>query len=219
MVQWVFEQCQKARSVHEILVATDDERIVQAVERFGGQARMTSPECQSGTDRIAEIAERVQADIYVNVQGDEPMMDPRAIDEAVGLVSSGRFGMATAMAPLRDPSELSNPAVVKVVADKNGRALFFSRFPIPYSRKPAPDPGEPFACRRHVGLYAYDRETLFRFRALPPSALERAESLEQLRALEDGIAIGIAEVDFVSFGVDTSEELENVRKSLVRGGT
>jgi 3-deoxy-manno-octulosonate cytidylyltransferase (CMP-KDO synthetase) len=214
MVQWVYERARAARGLDAVIVATDDERVASAVRKFGGQVAMTAPELPSGTDRVAAVAAKHAADIYVNIQGDEPLMDPRAIEAAVELVRSGRFPMATVMTPLRSAEELANPAVVKVIADRTGRALYFSRHPIPYSRQAAPGPGEPFACRRHVGLYVYARETLRRLTQLPPSPLERGESLEQLRAMEDGIPIGIAEVDFVSIGVDTPEELEKVRRHL-----
>jgi 3-deoxy-manno-octulosonate cytidylyltransferase (CMP-KDO synthetase) len=214
MIQWVYERTKKARGVDEVYVATDDERIKAAVEKFGGKAIMTSTELQSGTDRVAAVADQVDGDIFVNVQGDEPMMDPRAIEEAVELVRSGRFPMSTVMTPLRAEAELNEPSVVKVIADRLGRAIYFSRHPIPYSRGPKPEAGSPFVSKRHVGLYVYDRTTLMRFRSLPVSALEKAEVLEQLRALADGIAIGITEVDFLSIGVDTPEDLERVRQAL-----
>lgn len=214
MIQWVYERTRQARGLDSVLVATDDTRIMEAVAGFGGQAVMTSSELQSGTDRVAAVAEMHPADVYVNVQGDEPMMDPGAIEAAVELVTSGKFQMSTVMTPMTDVADLSNMAVVKVIADRTGRALYFSRFPIPYSRKTQPEPGEAFVCRRHVGLYVYTRETLFRIRSLPVSDIERGESLEQLRAMMDGISIGITEVDFTSIGVDTPEELEKVRKAL-----
>jgi 3-deoxy-manno-octulosonate cytidylyltransferase (CMP-KDO synthetase) len=214
MIQWVYERAKAARGLDDVIVATDDERIARVVEGFGGRAMMTSPDCPSGTDRVAAVADKVPADIYVNIQGDEPMMESAAVEAAVELVRSGRFQMGTVMTPMRDIEDLSNVAVVKVVADRLGRALYFSRHPIPYSRKPRPEPGEEFACRRHVGLYTYTRDTLFRIRSLKPSPLEKGEMLEQLRAMQDGIAIGIAEVDFLSIGVDTPEELEKVRKLL-----
>lgn len=212
MIQHVYERAKRAQGIDRVIVATDDERIEQAVRAFGGEAMMTSPDRQSGTDRVAEVAEKVLADIYVNVQGDEPLMEPAAIEAAVELVRSGRYPMATVMTPMRDVADLANMAVVKTLADRHGRALFFTRHPIPYSRKPRPEPGEAFICRRHVGLYVYDRKTLFRIRSLPPTAMERAESLEQLRAMEDGIAIGITELDFLSIGVDTPDELATVRE-------
>lgn len=216
MIQWVYESAKRARGMTEVVVATDSERIFQAVEQFGGKAVMTSPDCQSGTDRVAEVAKKLQADVYVNVQGDEPMMDPRAIEAAAELVTSGRFVMSTVMTPMTDPSDLSNLAVVKVLADNSGRSIYFSRLPIPYGRLRHDEIPGGFICRRHVGLYAYRRETLFQIQALPVSRLERAESLEQLRALESGIQIGIKEVDFISIGVDTPEELEKVRVWLSR---
>lgn len=214
MIQWVYERAKKSRFATRVVVATDDERIVRAVQAFGGEVVMTSPEINSGTDRVAAVSDQIHADIYVNIQGDEPLMETAAIDAAVELVASGRFSMGTVMSPLKDPADLSNPAVVKVVADKTDRALYFSRHPIPYSRGPVPPAGGSFACRRHVGLYTYTKETLHRIRVLPQSEIEKGELLEQLRAMEDGIAIGIAEVDFLSIGVDTPEELEKVRSIL-----
>lgn len=215
MIQWVYERANQARGVTSTIVATDDERIVQAVKSFGGTAIMTSSDLASGTDRVAAIADQVEGDIFVNVQGDEPMMMPGAIEAAVELVRSGRYPMATVMTPLRTLVELQDSSVVKVLSDRSGRAIYFSRHPIPYSRVPQPLEGEHFACRRHVGLYVYTRETLMRFRSLPPSPIEKGEVLEQLRALEDGISIGITEVDFLSIGVDTAEDLARVREVLV----
>jgi 3-deoxy-manno-octulosonate cytidylyltransferase (CMP-KDO synthetase) len=214
MVQWVYERTQKARSVDRVVVATDDERIEKAVRGFGGEVVMTSTEITSGTDRVAAVADRMPADIYVNVQGDEPLMEPQAIDAAIDLVKSGRFRMSTVMTPLKDALELEDSSVVKVIADREGRSIYFSRLPIPYSRGERPKDGSWF-CRRHVGLYVYDHETLMRFRKLSPSPLEKAEVLEQLRALADGIAIGITEINFTSIGVDTAEDLEKVRRFLV----
>jgi 3-deoxy-manno-octulosonate cytidylyltransferase (CMP-KDO synthetase) len=220
MIQWVYERAKASKAVDRVIVATDDERILKAVHAFGGEAMMTDPEIPSGTDRVAAIADKVDADVYVNIQGDEPLMATDAITAAVGLVTSGRFMMGTAMTPMRDPADLSNIAVVKTIADRNDRAMYFSRYPIPYSRGEAPKAvvpdgvPSPFACRRHVGLYTYTKECLFRIRALPQNAWEKGEMLEQLRAMEDGIAIGIKEVDFVSIGVDTPDELDKVRKIL-----
>jgi 3-deoxy-manno-octulosonate cytidylyltransferase (CMP-KDO synthetase) len=214
MIQWVYERAKLARGIDQVVVATDDARILTVVDQFGGKAVMTSVDLQSGTDRVAAVADQVPGDIFVNVQGDEPLMDPRAIEEAVELVRSGRFTMSTVMSPLRTEAELNDPSVVKVISDRLGRAIYFSRHPIPYSRGARPEAGASYVCRRHVGLYVYDRPTLMRFRSLPVSALEKAEVLEQLRALADGIAIGITEVDFVSIGVDTPEDLERVRQVL-----
>lgn len=215
MIQWVYERAKKAKGITKVVVATDDERIAKAVKSFGGEVVMTSPDIQSGTERVAAVADQVPADIYVNVQGDEPLIDPVAIERGLELVASGRFPMSTVMTRLETAQELHDPSVVKVLADRTGRSIYFSRLPIPYSRGPEPRGGEPFVCMRHVGLYIYDRATLMKFRALPPTQLEQAEVLEQLRALDAGIPIGITEVKFASIGVDTPEDLEKVRKLLV----
>ena len=218
MVQRVYEQAKKARGVDRVVVATDDERIAQVVGGFGGECLMTSPDLNSGTDRVAAVADQIEGEIFVNLQGDEPLMDPQAMDKAIELVRSGRFSIGTVMVPLRTQAELNDPSVVKVIVDRQDRAIYFSRLPIPYSRGPLPDVasarGE-FFCRRHVGLYVYQREALMRFRGLPASQLEKGEVLEQLRALENGMAIGVVESDFVSLGVDTPEDLEKVRQFLV----
>jgi 3-deoxy-manno-octulosonate cytidylyltransferase (CMP-KDO synthetase) len=214
MIQWVYERARAARAVDRVVVATDDERIMKVVAGFGGEAILTSPEIASGTDRVAAVADEIDADIYVNIQGDEPLMESEAVTQAVSLVSSGRFRMGTVMTPMSDPADLANTAVVKVIADAHDRAIYFSRYPIPYSRGPAPVFGGAFACRRHVGLYTYTKDCLYRIRSLPQSAVEKGEMLEQLRAMEDGIAIGIKEVNFTSIGVDTPEELEKVRQIL-----
>lgn len=214
MIQWVYERARAAKTLSRVIVATDDERISSVVQKFGGEAILTDPALPSGTDRVAAVADQVEGNIFVNLQGDEPLMSSRAIDAAVELVRSGRFPMATAMVPLRTAAELRDLTIVKVLADQDGRALAFSRHPIPYSRGAAPADGQPFACRKHVGLYVYTRECLMRFRALPPSPWELGEMLEQLRALEAGIPIGIDEVDFSPLSVDTPEDLEKVRNRL-----
>ena len=215
MIQWVYERSKRARGVARVVVATDDERIERPVRAFGGEVVMTSREIQSGTDRVAAVARELPGDIYVNVQGDEPLIEPSAIEAGIELVASGRFPIGTVMTPLRSKEELFDPSVVKVIADKTDRAVYFSRHPIPYSRGEVPAQG-PFASYRHVGLYVYTREALLQFTSLPPSALEKAEVLEQLRAMDQGIPIGIREVDFTSIGVDTPEDLEKVRRVLER---
>lgn len=214
MIQWVYERALAAPSHGRVIVATDDERIATAVRSFGGEAVMTDTNLPSGTDRVAAVADQVPGDLYVNVQGDEPLMAPEAIEAAIQLVASRRFRMGTVMSPLRNAAELDNPAVVKVLGDREGRAIYFSRHPIPYSRGQRPSENGSYICRRHVGIYSYDRETLFRIRALQPSQIELGEMLEQLRAMEEGIPIGISEVDFHSIGVDTPEDLERVREWL-----
>jgi len=128
MIQHVYERAKRARGLHAVLVATDDERIVAAVQKFGGEAILTSPDIRSGTDRVGDVASKFPADVYINIQGDEPLMSSEAIEKAADLVASGKFSMGTVMTPLTDPADLSNPAVVKVIADRNGRAIYFSRF-------------------------------------------------------------------------------------------
>lgn len=214
LIQWVYERALQSRKINELYVATDDERIARVIEDAGGRAILTDPGLPSGTDRVAAVARQVEGDIFVNIQGDEPLIDPAAIDQAIDWVVSKRCEMATLRVPLRSQDELHNAAVVKVIQDRNGRAIYFSRYPIPYSRQTEPFSGESFASGRHVGLYVYSREALFRLQGLPPSTLEKGESLEQLRALQDGISIGVVESDFVSIGVDTPEELEKAREIL-----
>ncbi len=214
MIQWVYERTKASRAVDRVVVATDDDRILKAVKAFGGEAVMTDPAIPSGTDRVAVVSDQIVADVYVNVQGDEPLMETEAITQAVSLITSGRFRMGTVMTPMTDAADLDNPAVVKVIADRHDRAMYFSRHPIPYSRGARPQSGETFACKRHVGLYTYTKECLDRIRSLPPNLWEKGEMLEQLRAMEDGIAIGIKEVNFLSIGVDTPADLERVRELL-----
>ncbi len=213
MIQWVYERARQAKRAERVIVATDDERIVAAVRAFGGEVVMTSSDLASGTDRVAAVAEKFPADYYVNVQGDEPLIAPGAIDACVDLLLDRGFEMSTVMAPLKNLADLNNPTVVKVLVDRNEHALYFSRYPIPYSRS-EPVPGETFASRRHVGLYGYRYDTLLRLSKMAPSPLEMGESLEQLRALEAGISIGIREIDFLSVGVDVPEDLEKVRVIL-----
>ncbi len=211
MIQWVYEAAKKARLVDEVIVAVDDPKVERAVHAFGGRAVMTDPALPSGTDRVAAIAEQISGDIFVNVQGDEPLMLPEAIDAGVELVRSGRFPMGTVMTPLKTMEAFRNPNVVKVFPDRLGRAVYFSRHPIPYSRVAEPASLGDAICQQHVGLYIYTRETLARIRALPVSLVELAEGLEQLRAVIDGIPIGIASVQLPAMEVNTPEDLERVR--------
>ena len=218
MIQWVYENARKAKLPSQVVVATDDDRIVKVVEAFGGVAVLTDAALNSGTDRVAAVARhpsgQYQADIYLNIQGDEPLMSSLAVDAAIELIVKDGFMMSTVMTPLAGLEDLDNPNVVKVLADRRKRAIYFSRHPIPYSRGERPKTADESIARRHVGLYAYTRETLFQFSDLPPSKIEQAEILEQLRAQEAGIEIGISEVNFLSIGVDTSDDLEKVREIL-----
>ncbi len=211
MIEHVYRRAAAARSVTSVVVATDDERIRHAVEAFGGTCRMTSRSHQSGTDRIAEIAGDLAADVIVNVQGDEPLIEPAMIDEAVAPFSNdASLMMSTLRRRIEDDAERHNPNVTKVVVDRDGFALYFSRAPIPFVRSDCP----PAPAWRHVGLYVYRRDCLMRLAALPPTPMERSEALEQLRAMEYGIRIKVVETQFDSVGVDTSEDLARVRASI-----
>jgi len=215
MIQWVYESASKARGIDEVWIATDDQRILDSAGAFGGKAIMPSPHLTSGTVRVAAVADEKPADIYINIQGDEPLIEPSTIEAALELVLSGGFEMSSVMTRLKSRQELDSLAVVKALADKKGRAIYFSRYPIPYSRNAAPHSPEDWACFRHLGLYVYRRATLMRLRELDPSKIEVGESLEQLRAMENGIGIGLAVVDSISMGVDIPEDLETVRKLVL----
>jgi 3-deoxy-manno-octulosonate cytidylyltransferase (CMP-KDO synthetase) len=213
MIQHVYERVSLARRVDEVLIATDDERIQSAVEGFGGTAVMTGQH-PSGTDRVAEVASELRADIVVNVQGDEPLIDPAMVDELIApLLNDPALPMATLAARLTDEEELRSPGVVKVVRDRRGRALYFSRSLIPYPRD-----AEVAAhlYRKHIGIYAYRRDFLLDLAARGPSPLERAEGLEQLRALESVDWIQVLDTDYDSVGIDTPEDLEMARRALAR---
>ena len=215
MIQYVYEAASRARSMGAVIVATDDERIRRAVGDFGGQVVMTRPDHKSGTDRVAEVAAGRDADIVVNIQGDEPLIDPHMIDECVqALHINDGAGLSTLMKRI-DESAFEDPGVVKVVCDGRGRALYFSRSLIPYPRSRTAD----YAVFEHIGLYAYTKECLLRLSQLPPSRLERIEGLEQLRALENGIPIQVAETSFTDemISVDTAEDLARVRDILSAG--
>jgi 3-deoxy-manno-octulosonate cytidylyltransferase (CMP-KDO synthetase) len=205
MVVRVAQRAARAEGVDEVAVATDDDRIAHAVAQAGFRAIMTPPDCRNGTERIARAAEELPAEGYLNVQGDEPLVDPHAITELARLVRNGA-AMATVARHLA-PGEENQPSVVKVVLDRKGRALYFSRSLVPYPRSP----GEvlPLA---HIGLYGFNAATLQRFAGLPETNLERAEGLEQLRALWHGIPIEVGVGSFRSVAVDTPEDLAKVRK-------
>jgi 3-deoxy-manno-octulosonate cytidylyltransferase (CMP-KDO synthetase) len=223
MIQHVHERVRRARRPDRVLVATDDERIAAVVRGFGGEVVMTSRHHATGTDRLAEAAAATDAEIVVNVQGDEPMLDPEGIDAAVEALSRDPgLDMATLSLPLRDVEEMLSPSVVKVVSDARGEALYFSRSPIPLVRDGARDLRASAAAavarglaRKHVGLYVYRRAALLLFATLPPSPLEEAEGLEQLRALQHGMRIRVVEREGLAGpAVDTAEDLERVRALL-----
>ncbi|HEY0839395.1 MAG TPA: 3-deoxy-manno-octulosonate cytidylyltransferase [Vulgatibacter sp.] len=211
MIVRVLERARAARGVDSVVVATDDERIAAAVREAGGEAAMTPSDCPSGSDRCAFAARRLgELDVVVNVQGDEPLLDPGAIEDLLGAFADPAVEMAT-LARALEPGELENPNVVKVVRNLRGDALYFSRAAIPHRRDPVAEP------RAHVGIYAFRAEFLQAFTRLPPTPLERTEKLEQLRALEHGHAIRVLDTSYRSIGVDTPEDLERVRDLVAAG--
>jgi 3-deoxy-manno-octulosonate cytidylyltransferase (CMP-KDO synthetase) len=211
MIEHVYRRAAAAASVSRVIVATDDRRILEAVHHFGGDAVLTADSHQSGTDRLAEVAASLDCDLIVNVQGDEPLLAPETIDAAVApFAADPALQMSTLRRRIADPAELQNPNVTKVVVDQDGFAMYFSRAPIPFTR-----PGQPsVAAWAHIGLYVYRRGCLLRVAGLPQTAMERAEALEQLRALEHGIRIKAIETAHDTIGVDTREDLERVRALL-----
>ncbi len=225
MIQHVYERASRARGLSRVLVATDDERIASVVRGFGGEAVMTSEAHATGTDRLAEAVLATDADLVVNVQGDEPMLDPRGIEAAVApMLESASLAISTISVPLSSVEEMLSATIVKVVTNADGNALYFSRSPIPFVRTGATNDLRAAAAaaiarglaRKHVGLYVYRRAALLRFAALAPAPLEAAEGLEQLRALHHGMAIRVVAADTESgVAVDTPQDLERVR-SLMR---
>ena len=214
LIQRVVEQCQKAKSLSEIVVATDDERIFNATKKFC-HVEMTSPNHPSGSDRIAEVAGKISCDAVVNIQGDEPLIEPSVIDSVAKALTDCE--MSTAATVIKNPKDLDNPNVVKVVVNAAGRALYFSRRTIPYLREAASGSREQLAAfpfLKHLGIYGYRRETLLRLVKYPVSPLEGAEKLEQLRALENGIQIAVVKVEHESVGVDAPEDVEWVERFL-----
>ena len=212
MIEHVYRRAAAASRVHAVLVATDDERIAQAVRSFGGAALMTRADHASGTDRIAEVVGQLPCRAVVNVQGDEPLIEPDTIDAAIApILADTSVEMSTLSRPFQSLEEFKSPHVVKVVTDLQGNALYFSRSPIPHSRTD----GLPAAARAHVGLYVYRRETLLKLAAAPAVPLELEESLEQLRALAHGIRIRVVDTRHVAAGVDTPEDLERVRQTML----
>ena len=233
MVCWVAERARAARNVDHVIVATDSQQIIDAVERTGLDAVLTSIDHTSGTDRVAEVAAKMpDAQIVVNVQGDEPMISPATIERAVEtmkleLSKTDGAGIVTTWEPIESIGDLLNPDLVKVVLDGDDNAVYFSRSPIPYPRDAVKRHGSPDAAlqnepelfklfRKHTGLYVYRRDVLLEFTKWPASRLEKVEALEQLRALEHGIKIKVVEACAASTGVDTVADLERVREQMVQ---
>jgi 3-deoxy-manno-octulosonate cytidylyltransferase (CMP-KDO synthetase) len=217
LIQHVVERCQQARSLSEVIVATDDTRIWEVAQNFC-RAEMTAPDHPTGSDRIAEVVTRCACDAVVNIQGDEPLIDPAVIDSVAGALENAE--MSTAATLIRNPEEYDNPNVVKVVVNNTSRALYFSRRTVPYLREAASrsvsEQLAAFPFLKHLGIYGYRRETLLRLVGFPISPLEAAEKLEQLRALENGIDIRVVKVDYDSVGVDVPADVARVEKALKR---
>lgn len=219
MIQHVCHQVSKARTVSRVVVATDDERIATVVNSFGGEVMMTRTDHPTGTDRLAEVAEQIDDDLVVNVQGDEPLINPRMIDQAVQpLLDNPKIKMGTLAGRIDQIDDFYSPNVVKVVKDSNGLALYFSRAPIPWPRDLTRDELaaslDKVALYRHIGLYVYRRDFLLEYPKMPQTPLEALENLEQLRALEAGIKLYVAETEFSCHGVDTPEDLERVSRLM-----
>jgi 3-deoxy-manno-octulosonate cytidylyltransferase (CMP-KDO synthetase) len=211
MIQHVYEQAAGCNLVDRVIVAADDQAVQQAVLSFGGEVAMTSTAHQTGTDRVAEVARGLDADIIVNIQGDEPLLPPDAIESAVRpLMQDESKMMSTLKTGLRPEDDPCDPNIVKVICDTHGRALYFSRAPIPFHRNGGP----PAQIYRHIGLYTFRRSFLFEFTALPQTPLELSESLEQLRALEHGHSIFVYETAYYPLGVDTPADIDRVEAVL-----
>ncbi len=218
LIQHVVERCQRAKLLSKVIVATDDARIREVAEGFC-HVVMTSAQHPSGTDRVAEVVRREDCDAAVNIQGDEPLIEPEVIDSVAGALQDAE--MSTAATPIRVAADYESPNVVKVVVNKAGRALYFSRRTIPYVREAAnrsiSEQMAAFVFLKHLGIYGYRREALLKLVQFPVSALENAEKLEQLRALDNGMEIGVVQVDYESVGVDTPEDVARVEGLLKSG--
>jgi 3-deoxy-manno-octulosonate cytidylyltransferase (CMP-KDO synthetase) len=213
MIQRVYERCKMATLADRVIVATDDERIVKAVESFGGTARMTRSDHRTGTERVAEVAAHEKGDVFVNVQGDEPLLDPVAVDTAVdALLEEPAAAIATVATPIKTPADIMDPNVVKTVLDFDNNGIYFSRAPIPWVR----DMASKIQVRhlKHLGLYVFLRDALLEYPTLPQGELERIEQLEQLRWLENGWKIRVAEVEHDAVSVDALEDVARVEKLL-----
>jgi len=212
VIQHVYENSKHARLANDVIVATDNETIFERVFTFGGKAIMTDKKHPSGTDRIAEVAASMDYDIIVNVQADEPLIRPEMIDDVITVLDDKRASIGTLTKKIEDPNEIADPNIVKVVFDKEGFALYFSRSPIPFQASHSEL--QTFHSYKHVGIYSYRREVLVALAKMNPTRLEQIEKLEQLRALENGIKIKIKETFFETYGVDTPEDLERIGKCL-----
>lgn len=215
MIWWVYQQCMKVTELDEIYVATDDERIREACEKYGMNVIMTSEKHYTGSDRVGEVATKIEGDLYVNIQGDEPAIDPKEIQELIEVFHDQMVDFASLRIEITDPMEISAPSTVKVVCDKNSDAMYFSRNIIPASKKS----GQAVRIFRHVGIYAYRRDFLLKFLDTPQSELELEEGIEPLRAMENGYKIRVKETKFQSIGVDYPEHIKLVEEIIAKGNT
>ncbi|MBN2162143.1 MAG: 3-deoxy-manno-octulosonate cytidylyltransferase [Pontiellaceae bacterium] len=218
MVQWVVERVRQARMLDAVVVATDDQRIADCVIGMGidgVSVAMTRPDHPSGTDRIAEAVQAMDIDAVINVQGDEPLIDPALIDELAGVISSGEWDMATAATPIHDETQIIDPSVVKALFNRSGQALYFSRSTIPHIREPE-GVSKAGVYWRHIGIYAYRRDYLLKLVAEPPCALENLEKLEQLRALDMGCRMKVIKTEDFGIGVDTPSDIAKAEALLAQ---
>ena len=213
VIQHVYENAKKARILDDLVVACDDERILKVVEQFGGKVTLTAKGHETGTDRLSEVVQPLEVKVVANIQADEPFVRPEMLHHLVSaLLEDKKAVMATLMVRIHNSEEIRNPNVVKVVTDKHGYALYFSRTPIPYYRDEKAQQRQAYF--KHLGFYSYTKDFLFTFRNLPSSKLEKAEKLEQLRVLEHGYKIRVIETPFNTIGIDTPQDLEMARKKM-----
>ncbi len=217
MIQHVYERASAAQGIAEVIVATDDKRIVRAVEAFGGKVCLTSGAHRSGTERVAEVGRNLEVDVVVNLQGDEPMMDPGCIEAVIEPFRSDPSLMISTLKSAASAQEISDPNVVKVVTDRKGNALYFSRSSIPYTRRERPGKGERPAVFKHLGIYAYRRAFLEILPDLPDCWLEAVEDLEQLRFLDNGFRVQVVQYEYQGIAVDTPEDLVRINELAVQG--
>lgn len=218
MIQWVYEKACRIANIDRVIVATDDPRILNAVQGFGGEAFLTPPEVTTGSERVGLLARDIDADVVINLQGDEPLISPTAVGDAVReLHENPRLNVATLGFPIQSEEEWLNPAVVKVIVDNEGNAIYFSRAPLPYHREEKFQANQPLLYR-HIGVYVYRKPFLMDFLTWPEGVLESKEKLEQLRILERGYKIKVVEADMFSPGVDTPEDVSGVEKMMKERG-
>ena len=212
MIKHVYQRVNDVKNLDKVIVATDDQRIYETVESFGGRVEMTSEDHSSGTDRIAEVARTLESDLIINVQGDEPLIEPAMVEQAVEpFYNQEELVMSTLKKKIKSQNEINNPNVVKVVTDRDGYALYFSRSSIPFRKN------KEIEYYKHVGLYVYRRDFLLKFSNMEPTSLEKTESLEQLRALENGYKIKVVETNFNTIGVDMPDDIERVEQIISTG--